>query len=62
MTTGIRIGESLVIVLLAFCTVLVTVLSLTGERWVSYIIMRPISIMISEMKYIGNDGKKNKII
>jgi len=46
---------------LVFCTILATILSLLGGRWLANMIMRPISNMIKTMEEIEKSGVPKKI-
>lgn len=59
---GLELGKDLLLSILAFCTILGAVLSLLGGRWLSNLIMRPISNMINTMEDIEQSGIPKKII
>jgi two-component system, OmpR family, sensor histidine kinase ArlS len=59
---GLETGKDLLLSILAFCTILGAVLSLLGGRWLSNLIMRPISNMINTMEDIEKSGIPKKII
>ncbi|MEH7304017.1 sensor histidine kinase [Neobacillus drentensis] len=59
---GLETGKDLLLSILTFCTVLGAVLSLLGGRWLSNLIMRPISNMINTMEDIEKSGIPKKII
>lgn len=58
---GLELGKDLLLSILAFCTILGAVLSLLGGRWLSNLIMRPISNMINTMEDIEQSGIPKKI-
>jgi len=60
--TGLELGQDLLLSILAFCTILGAVLSLLGGRWLSNLIMRPISNMINTMEDIEQSGIPKKIV
>ncbi|MFK9090189.1 sensor histidine kinase [Bacillus salipaludis] len=59
---GLELGKDLLLSILAFCTFLGAVLSLLGGRWLSNLIMRPISTMINTMEDIEQSGIPKKIV
>ncbi|MFL6559405.1 MAG: ATP-binding protein [Bacillus sp. (in: firmicutes)] len=59
---GLETGKDLLLSILAFCTILGVVLSLLGGRWLSNLIMRPISNMINTMEDIEKSGIPKKIV
>ncbi|WML24907.1 HAMP domain-containing sensor histidine kinase [Neobacillus sp. OS1-33] len=59
---GLETGKDLLLSILAFCTILGAVLSLLGGRWLSNLIMKPISNMINTMEDIEQSGIPKKII
>jgi two-component system, OmpR family, sensor histidine kinase ArlS len=59
---GLETGKDLLLSILAFCTILGAVLSLLGGRWLSNLIMKPISNMINTMEDIEQSGVPKKII
>ncbi|MEH7505877.1 HAMP domain-containing sensor histidine kinase [Neobacillus drentensis] len=59
---GLETGKDLLLSILAFCTILGAVLSLLGGRWLSNLIMKPISNMINTMEDIEKSGIPKKII
>ncbi|WP_144554072.1 HAMP domain-containing sensor histidine kinase [Bacillus sp. X1(2014)] len=59
---GLETGKDLLLSILTFCTILGAVLSLLGGRWLSNLIMRPISNMINTMEDIEKSGIPKKII
>ena len=60
--TGLETRKELLRGILGFCTILATVLSLFGGRWLANIIMKPISNMIKTMEEIEKSGVPKKII
>jgi two-component system, OmpR family, sensor histidine kinase ArlS len=58
---GLELGKDVLLSILIFCTVLGAVLSLLGGRWLSNIIMRPISNMIDTMEDIEQSGIPKRI-
>jgi len=60
--TGLELGKDLLLSILVFCTILGAVLSLLGGRWLSNLIMRPISNMINTMEDIEQSGIPKKIV
>src|SRR4051812_23398091 len=59
---GLELGKDVLLSILVFCTVLGAVLSLLGGRWLSNIIMRPISNMINTMEDIEQSGITKRIV
>ncbi|MEH7075750.1 sensor histidine kinase [Neobacillus drentensis] len=59
---GLETGKDLLLSILAFCTILGAIISLLGGRWLSNLIMRPISNMINTMEDIENSGIPKKIV
>ena len=59
---GLELGKDVLLSILAFCTVLGAVLSLLGGRWLSNIIMKPISNMINTMEDIEQSGITKRIV
>ncbi|CAH2717648.1 Adaptive-response sensory-kinase SasA [Neobacillus rhizosphaerae] len=59
---GLELGKDLLLSILTFCTILGAVLSLVGGRWLSNLIMRPISNMINTMEDIEQSGIPKKIV
>ena len=59
---GLETGKDLLLSILIFCTILGAVLSLLGGRWLSNLIMRPISNMINTMEDIEQSGIPKKIV
>jgi two-component system sensor histidine kinase ArlS len=53
---GLEMRKDILLGILGFCTVLAALLSLLGGRWLSNIIMRPISNMIKTMEDIEQSG------
>ncbi|PFO06650.1 two-component sensor histidine kinase [Bacillus sp. AFS076308] len=60
--TGLETRKELLRGILGFCTILATILSLLGGRWLASMIMRPISNMIKTMEEIEKSGVPKKII
>ncbi len=59
---GLETGKDLLLFLLALCTALGVVLSLLGGRWLSNLIMKPISNMINTMEDIEQSGIPKTIV
>ncbi|WP_066065511.1 sensor histidine kinase [Neobacillus soli] len=59
---GLELGKDVLLSILTFCTILGAVLSLLGGRWLSNLIMRPISNMINTMEDIEQSGIPKKIV
>ncbi|MED3786074.1 HAMP domain-containing sensor histidine kinase [Peribacillus frigoritolerans] len=59
---GLELGKDVLLSILTFCTLLGAGLSLLGGRWLSNVIMRPISNMIDTMEDIEQSGIPKKII
>lgn len=59
---GLELGKDVLLSILAFCTIVGVVLSLLGGRWLSSIIMRPISNMINTMEDIEQSGIPKTIL
>lgn len=59
---GLELGKDVLLSILAFCTIIGAVLSLLGGRWLSNIIMRPISNMIDTMEDIEQSGIPKRIV
>jgi two-component system, OmpR family, sensor histidine kinase ArlS len=53
---GLEMRKDILLWILGFCTLLASLLSLLGGRWLSNIIMRPISSMIKTMEDIERSG------
>ncbi|MBO9129465.1 ATP-binding protein [Bacillus sp. 165] len=53
---GLEMRKDILVTILIFCTGIAVVLSLLGGRWLSNIIMRPISNMIKTMEDIEQSG------
>ncbi len=60
--TGLELGKEVLLSILAACTILGAALSLFGGRWLSNLIMRPITSMINTMEDIEQSGIPKKII
>ncbi|MEH7548571.1 sensor histidine kinase [Neobacillus vireti] len=60
--TGLETRKELLRGILGFCTIIATILSLLGGRWLASMIMRPISNMIKTMEEIEKSGVPKKII
>ncbi|WP_066371193.1 sensor histidine kinase [Neobacillus fumarioli] len=58
---GLESRKDILLWILSLCTVLAVILSLLGGRWLSGIIMRPISNMIKTMEDIEQSGVLKKI-
>ncbi|RLQ89979.1 sensor histidine kinase [Falsibacillus albus] len=58
---GLELGKDVLLSILAICTILGAVLSLLGGRWLSNIIIRPISNMINTMEDIEKSGIPKRI-
>ncbi|MEY8192304.1 ATP-binding protein [Peribacillus simplex] len=59
---GLELGKDVLLSILTFCTLLGAGLSLLGGRWLSSVIMRPISNMIDTMEDIEQSGIPKKIV
>ncbi|KMY54123.1 histidine kinase [Bacillus sp. FJAT-27231] len=59
---GLELAKDILLTILAFCTVLGAVLSLLGGRWLSNVIMKPISNMINTMEDIEKSGIPKRIV
>ncbi|MFZ7943859.1 HAMP domain-containing sensor histidine kinase [Neobacillus sp. 19] len=59
---GLELGKDLLLSILGFCTFLGALLSLLGGRWLSNLIMKPISNMINTMEDIEQSGIPKKIV
>lgn len=57
---GLELGKDVLLSILTFCTLLGAGLSLLGGRWLSSVIMRPISNMINTMEDIEQSGIPKK--
>jgi signal transduction histidine kinase len=60
--SGLEMAKDILLSILTFCTILGAVLSLIGGRWLSNIIMRPISNMINTMEDIEKSGIPKRIV
>jgi two-component system, OmpR family, sensor histidine kinase ArlS len=60
--SGLELGKDILLSILAFCTILGVILSLLGGKWLSSIIMRPISQMINTMEEIEQSGTPKRIV
>lgn len=60
--SGLELAKDVLLSILAFCTILGALLSLLGGRWLSNLIMRPISSMINTMEDIEQSGIPKKIV
>jgi two-component system sensor histidine kinase ArlS len=58
---GLEMRKDILLWILGICTLLAVILSLFGGRWLSNIIMRPISNMIKTMEDIEQSGVLKKI-
>lgn len=59
---GLELGKDILLSILVFCTVLGAVISLLGGKWLSSMIMKPISNMINTMEDIEQSGIPKRII
>ncbi|OIK15699.1 two-component sensor histidine kinase [Bacillus sp. MUM 116] len=59
---GLEMRKDILLWILGVCTVLSAILSLLGGRWLSGLIMRPISNMIKTMEDIEQSGVPKKIV
>ncbi|MEW4282451.1 sensor histidine kinase [Priestia koreensis] len=59
---GLELGKDVLLGILSFCTLLGAVLSLLGGKWLSNIIIRPISNIIGSMEEIEQSGVPKKIV
>ncbi|MCM2532624.1 HAMP domain-containing histidine kinase [Neobacillus pocheonensis] len=59
---GLEMRKDILLSILGLCTILAGFLSLIGGRWLSNIIMRPISNMIKTMEEIEQSGVPKKIV
>ncbi|WP_391201571.1 sensor histidine kinase [Psychrobacillus sp. L4] len=59
---GLELGKDVLLWILASCTILGGALALFGGRWLSNIIMKPISYMIDTMEDIEQSGIPKKIV
>lgn len=60
--TGLELRKDLLLTILIVCSLVAIILSLLGGRWLSAVIMRPISNMIKTMEEIEQSGVPKKII
>jgi two-component system, OmpR family, sensor histidine kinase ArlS len=60
--SGLELGKDILLSILGFCTILGAALSLIGGRWLSSIIIRPISGMINTMEEIEQSGIPKRIV
>lgn len=60
--SGLETRKEILRGILGFCTILATVLSLLGGRWLANMVMRPISNMINTMEEIEKSGVPKKIV
>jgi two-component system, OmpR family, sensor histidine kinase ArlS len=60
--SGLELAKDVLLSILSFCTILGAVISLLGGRWLSNIIMRPISDMINTMEDIEQSGTPKRIV
>lgn len=58
---GLELGKDILLSILIFCTVLGGVISLLGGRWISSMIMKPVSTMINTMEDIEQSGVPKRI-
>ena len=58
---GFELGKDLLFTILVFCTILGVGLSLLGGKWLSNIMINPISNMINTMEDIEKSGIPKKI-
>lgn len=59
---GLELGKDILLSILIFCTIIGTLFSLLGGRWLSSLIMKPISNMINTMEDIEQSGIPKRII
>jgi len=60
--SGLELAKDVLLSILIFCTILGAVLALLGGRWLSNLIMRPISAMINTMEDIEKSGIPKRIV
>lgn len=60
--SGLELAKDILLSILSFCTILGAVISLLGGRWLSSIIMKPISNMINTMEDIEQSGTPKRIV
>ncbi|WP_223592147.1 sensor histidine kinase [Neobacillus bataviensis] len=60
--SGLELAKDVLLSILGFCTFLGALLALLGGRWLSNLIMRPISNMINTMEDIEQSGIPKKIV
>ncbi|MGG3467915.1 HAMP domain-containing sensor histidine kinase [Neobacillus pocheonensis] len=60
--SGLELAKDVLLSILAFCTIFGALLALLGGRWLSNLIMRPITNMINTMEDIEQSGIPKKII
>ena len=58
---GLELGKDILLSILAFCTILGGVISLLGGKWISSMMMKPISNMINTMEDIEQSGIPKRI-
>ena len=58
---GLELGKDILLSILAFCTILGGVISLLGGKWISSMIMKPVSNMINTMEDIEQSGIPKRI-
>ena len=58
---GLELGKDILLSILAFCTVLGGVISLLGGKWISSMMMKPVSNMINTMEDIEQSGIPKRI-
>ena len=58
---GLELGKDILLSILIFCTVLGGVISLLGGKWISNMMMKPVSNMINTMEDIEQSGIPKRI-
>ncbi len=58
---GLELGKDILLSILAFCTVLGGIISLLGGKWISSMMMKPVSNMINTMEDIEQSGIPKRI-
>ena len=58
---GLELGKDILLSILVFCTVLGGVISLLGGKWISSMMMKPVSNMINTMEDIEQSGIPKRI-
>ncbi len=59
---GLEMRKDILLSILTFCTVIAVLLSLLGGRWLSNVIMKPISSMIKTMENIEQSGVPQQLV